>query len=171
MQKSPHKPISTAFEQEFLASGDLEKAKEAAMMSWYDLPEKQKYAQHYAGLIKSAARAWRKNPSNFTQRFSAKEITDRLCVDNMGKSYVSTPEMLESKEKLNVNEKTGDKIASAAYRLINAYKRSRSELGFDQNYQKDNNNQYEKLSENALMKPYAYHHNPQPYHLKIRRER
>ena len=50
-QKTPYGPMSTAFEREFAKSHDMDKARNAAFMAWYDLPVKDTYAKEYIGYM------------------------------------------------------------------------------------------------------------------------
>ena len=146
-QKSPHKPVSQAFENEFAKSGDMDKAKTAAVLKWYDLPEKQAHALSYVEIMKTATKAEEKDPSFFTQSLRAPEIAKKILVNQDGKRYFKDmSNLLECADKINVEGKAADKLVKAGYELGVAYKRSNSSLGLDHVYEKLGKDSYNKIS-------------------------
>ena len=146
-QKSPHKPVSQVFENEFAKSGNMDKARAAAVLKWYDLPEKQAHAESYIGILKSATKAKEKDPSFFTQFLGTPQVARKILVNRDGKRYIEDKDVSDlcATGIVSVAGKTADHLVKAGYALGVAYGRSNSSLGLDCIYRKEKG-KYSKIS-------------------------
>lgn len=140
-QKTPYAPMSTAFEKEYAKSHDLDKARNAAFMKWYDLPVRETYTKEYIGFMKKIAaidmiaRGLKiENQGFFSKSVSTTEMAEKMCFNSDGKCYVENPKKLETPGKLNVSEKQAHQIAFAMKVFSRKGKRSIDELGLDNIY-------------------------------------
>lgn len=129
-QKSIYAPIGAAFEKEMAESGNANKAREAAMLKWYDLDVvRESYGDQYVALTKFAAEKWVEDP--FTKSVSVKEMADKLCVDAQGKGYLSDPSVLDRPEKIMLDDCQSVELKRNIYGFCQAKKRGLDGLGLD----------------------------------------
>ncbi|MBO4519994.1 MAG: hypothetical protein J5787_02190 [Alphaproteobacteria bacterium] len=137
-QKSPYAPMSTAFEKEFEKTGDLEKARMAALLTWYELPLKKNYADQYVDYMCLVAKELTKQkelePQYFAENRTAQKIADTLGKDYDGKKFLKDAKALETPERLSINEKQARKLANAMLPYMAKYHRTAEDLGLDKLY-------------------------------------
>lgn len=134
-QKSPYAPMSTAFEKTFKETGDVEKARSDALLTWYELKVKNHYADTYVDYMSAVARELKKQkelePQYFAEDRSTKKIVDTLGRDYDGKQFFTNYEALESPEKLSIQERQAFKLSRALIPYMTKYQRTPEQLGLD----------------------------------------
>ena len=134
-QKSGYAPMSTAFEKTFKETGDADKARADALLTWYDLKVKSSYADTYVDYMAQVARELKKQkefePQYFAENRSTKQIVDTLCKDYDGKQFLKDDKAMETPEKLSINEKQAYKLARALLPYMSKYKRIPEQLGLN----------------------------------------
>ncbi len=134
-QKSGYAPMSTAFEKTFKATGDVEKARADALLTWYDLKVKSSYADTYVDYMSQVARELKKQkelePQYFAENRSTKLIVDTLCKDYDGKQFLKDDKIMETPAKLSISEKQAYKLSRALFPYMTKYRRTPEQLGLD----------------------------------------
>jgi len=134
-QKSPYAPMSTAFEKEFEKTGDVEKARVAALLTWYELPLKKNYANTYVDYMSAVAKELKKQkelePQYFAENRSSQLIVDTLGKDYDGKQFFKDAKALEKPERLSIDENQARKLAKAMLPYMAKYHRTAEDLGLD----------------------------------------
>ena len=134
-QKSPYAPMSTAFDKEFKESGDVDKARSAALLTWYDLRVKNHYADTYVDYMSTVAKELKKQkemePQYFAEDRSSKLIVDTLGKDYEGKTFFTNHEALETPERLSINEAQAEKLSKSLIPYMKKYQRTEEQLGLN----------------------------------------
>ena len=119
-QKTNYAPLSAAFEKEFEKSHDMDKARNAAFMAWYDLPVKDTYAGQQVDMIKKAVKAdfldqigISKMRTILYKDIGSQKLAEMYCVNADGKCYVDDAAKLDSPEKISVSEKQAKTLKKA----------------------------------------------------------
>ncbi|MBO4643182.1 MAG: hypothetical protein J5716_01070 [Alphaproteobacteria bacterium] len=144
-QKTAYAPMSTAFEAEFEKSHDWNKAREAAMMAWYDLPVKPGYADQYIDFMKEIVK--NNDSADFRNEMDTKKMAQMLCLDSNGECYIQNPKKLESPEKLNVSEKQANTMMQTLKTFIRRQNRPAERLGLDKVYVEHSDGTYTTVRE------------------------
>lgn len=134
-QKSGYAPMSTAFEKTFKETGDVDKARADALLTWYDLKVRQSYTKGYTQYINTVARELTKQkdlePQYFAEDRSTQKIVDTLFRDYDGKQFLSDAKSLETPERLSIGEKRAKIMSRALVPYMSKYKRTPEQLGLD----------------------------------------
>lgn len=134
-QKSVYAPMSTAFDKTFKETGDVEKARADALLTWYDLKVKSSYADTYVDYMSQIARELKKQkelePQYFAENRSTKQIVDTLCKDYDGNQFLKDDKIMETSAKLSISEKQAYKLSRALFPYMTKYKRTAEQLGLD----------------------------------------
>ncbi len=134
-QKSPYAPMSTAFEKTFKETGDADKARADALLTWHSLKVKNHYADTYVDYMSAVAKELKKQkelePQYFAEDRSSKLIVDTLGKDYDGKQFFTNHEALETPERLSISEKQAKKLARAMIPYMSKYHRTAEQLGLD----------------------------------------
>ncbi|MBR1777705.1 MAG: hypothetical protein IJ752_03860 [Alphaproteobacteria bacterium] len=134
-QKSPYAPMSTAFEKTFKETGNVEQARSAALLTWYDLKVKNHYSDTYVDYMSAVAKELKKQkemePQYFAEDRSSKLIVDTLGKDYEGKQFFTDHQALETPEKLSINERQATKLSRAMIPYMAKYHRTAEQLGLD----------------------------------------
>ena len=128
-QKTPYAPMSTAFEREFAKSHDMDKARNAAFLAWFDLEVKKDYTGDYVDFIGEIAKD--KQKSSFQDNFSAREMVKELCCNSNGQCYVENPEALEGPEKMVLSEKQAKQMIKKIEPYMQKFHRTPEQMGLD----------------------------------------
>ena len=135
-QKSGYAPMSTEFEKTFNETGDTEKARESALLKWYDLKVKGSYGDTYVKYMAYIARALKKQkemePQYLSTNKSTQKMVDKLCVDYDKKPFMTDGKKLETPEKLFINEEQAKKLSKALIPYMAKYNRTPEKLGLPQ---------------------------------------
>lgn len=135
-QKSGYAPMSTEFEKTFNETGDTEKARESALLKWYDLKVKRSYGDTYVKYMAYIARALKKQkemePQYLSTNKSTQKMVDKLCVDYDKKPFMTDGKKLETPEKLFINEEQAKKLSKALIPYMAKYNRTPEKLGLPQ---------------------------------------
>lgn len=134
-QKSGYAPMSTAFEKTFKETGDAEKARADALLTWYELKVKNNYADTYVDYMSAVAKELKKQkeiePQYFAEDRSTKLIVDTLCKDYDGKQFLTDDKAMETSERLSISEKQARKLSRALLPYMKKYRRTVEQLGLD----------------------------------------
>lgn len=133
-QKTEYAPMSKAFENEFAKSGDADKAREAAMLKWYDLSIKNSYADTYVRQIWSTAA--QREDGSFKENLSGREMAEKLCLNGTGKCYLSDPAVLDSSDKVVLDDKQAKSLKQTMIVYCSDTGASYASLGLDGIYHK-----------------------------------
>ena len=144
-QKTAYAPMSTAFEKEFEKSHDWNKAREAAMMEWYNLPVKPGYADQYIEYMDAIVKE--NDPSFFRKDMDTKHMAQKLCLDSNGECYIQKQKKLESPEKLCISEKQAATMIKVLKPFMKRQNRSAERLGLDKIYVKHEDGSYTTVRE------------------------
>ena len=127
--------MSTAFEKTFKETGDVDKARADALLTWYDLKVRQSYTKGYTQYINTVARELTKQkdlePQYFAEDRSTQKIVDTLFRDYDGKQFLSDAKSLETPERLSIGEKRAKIMSRALIPYMSKYKRTPEQLGLD----------------------------------------
>lgn len=134
-QKSGYAPMSTAFEKTFKETGDADKARADALLTWYDLKVKSSYADTYVDYMSHVAKELKKQkeiePQYFAEDRPTKLIVDTLCKDYDGKQFLKDDKAMETPERLSINENQAKKLARSLSPYMTKYRRTAEQLGLD----------------------------------------
>lgn len=139
-QASPYAPMSTVFERTLKETGDLDKARAASLLKWYDLKVKPSYGNTYVDYMATVANELRKQkelePQYFAENRSTKKIVSTLFKDYDGKPFFKDKEYkaLEDSDKLSLNAHQAKKLVTALIPFMKKYKRTPEDLGLDKIY-------------------------------------
>lgn len=134
-QKSPYAPMSTAFEKTFKETGDADKARAEALLTWHSLKVKNHYADTYVDYMSAVAKELKKQkelePQYFAEDRSSKLIVDTLGKDYDGKQFFTDYKALETPERLSIGERQAQKLSRALIPYMKKYHRTSEQLGLE----------------------------------------
>ena len=131
-QQSCYAPMSTAFAEEFEKSGDIAKAREAALKTWYDLGVKNHYADSYTNYLAAVStRAIMMHDELFYENRPTDVIVDTLCHDYDGKQFFKDAPVLETPEKLNLNTSQATRLNNSLRYYMRYNNKTAEDLGLD----------------------------------------
>lgn len=140
-QKSCYAPMSTAFDKEFTKSGDVMKAREAALKTWYDLPVRKSYAETYVDYLSEVSRevTWKTSEKAFFEKRETKKMVDTLCKDYDGNQFFTDAKVLETPAKLYLEKNLARRLTKSLTPYMIKNKKQSKDLELDKIYVKQEN--------------------------------
>lgn len=142
-KKSPYAKIGEEFERKFAETGDMNKARETAMLKWYDLPVRDLYADDYVRYMELAE----KRPDELTFKVSVpvKDMAEMLCADGRGKCYLSDPSVLNDPDKACLDPVQSKDMQRSIFAFCRAKQRGLEGLGLDRLFTRYQNDGYTRV--------------------------
>jgi len=102
------------------------------LKTWYDLPVSNNYADTYANYLAAVStRALMMREELFYEDRPSQLIVDTLCHDYDGKQFFNDAKVLESPEKLKLNEAQATRLTNSLRYYMRHHNKTAEDLGLD----------------------------------------